>query len=207
MRQFLIVLTTFSWLMVFVAYQSRHRADVDQDSTGTLPDAASNAPADADASVSVVKRSADLWTDEASDSYEIDYQMTKMMSIIKPLFEIFHVRSNSRWSKQARDDRDVSEARRRQGGFNGGYNNPQAYDRNYYDRDSYSSGSSYGGGGGGGYGGGCCGGKDDLLPILALVALSLLLLYLIALATTTTAGKRKRDADPDEVGNMLSIIL
>lgn len=88
--------------------------------------------------------------------------------------------------------------------------------------DSYSSGSSYGGGGGGGsYG--CCDKKDvrvsslslthsfnlidmtfilqDLLPILALTALSLLLLYLIAIATTTTtaAGRRKKRSQPGSI--------
>ena len=63
-----------------------------------------------------------------------------------------------------------------------------------------SASGSYGYGGGGGYQSyGCCNQKkDELLPILALVALSLLLLYLIALATTTTAaagggGRRRRD--------------
>jgi len=63
----------------------------------------------------------------------------------------------------------------------------------------YASASSYGYGGGGHGGYGCCSQKkDELLPILALVALSLLLLYLIALATTTTTaagggGRRRRD--------------
>ncbi|XP_045024173.1 uncharacterized protein LOC123469381 [Daphnia magna] len=71
------------------------------------------------------------------------------------------------------------------------------HDRNRFHRDDYDrDGYGYGyGGGGGSYG--CCDKKDDLLPLLALLALAGLLLYLIAIARKPVAARRsnKRSAE------------
>ena len=135
------------------------------------------------------------WFEEdADDPLESERQLKRMINLVTPLMEIFHLGSPSRWTRSSED-----EARKMR---------PASYQvapakSSFGD---YGSASSYGGGGG--YGGSCCGGNNDLLPILAIVALSLLLLYLITVATTTTSrtGKKRRAVEDnnldDDIGRV-----
>lgn len=155
---------------------------------------------------------------QVDDMLESEVQLKKMINYVMPLMSIFNVkrkRSVNRRSTEgeeeevydyhadAYDGGELVETARARGGRRPPQPPPAdrvgAYGRDGY--GEYSSGSSYGGGG---YGHSCCEKKDDLLPILALSALSLLLLYLIAIATTTTtrAGRKRRsDEDNDIIEN------
>lgn len=154
--------------------------------------------------------------DESDDPTDAELELKRVLSFVTPLMAILRSegqrRSNRRRSGRMYDENEsqegtqddmVEEGRAR--GRRPPYSNSVDRTDRYGD---YPSASGYGGGyggGGGGYGGGyygCCNKKDDLLPILALVALSLLLLYLIAIATTTTTGKRRKRSW-DEDGNLI----
>ncbi|KAI9562335.1 hypothetical protein GHT06_013300 [Daphnia sinensis] len=142
--------------------------------------------------------------EEVEEELESEIALKRMLSYVTPLMAIFQQhkkarRTNGLNKRSAKMKLDyeaedlgtslfgglAEEGRKRGSG-----RRPPMYksiqqiqpDRSGY--GEYSSGSSYGGGGS--YG--CCDKKDDLLPILALTALSLLLLYLIAIATTTTTA-------------------
>lgn len=139
---------------------------------------------------------------QVDDLLESELELKKMIAYVTPLMSIFTVKRKRSVSKRSADyeatdyesldEGELVETARARGGRRPGQ--PPA-DRNGY--GEYSAGSSYG------YSQpsyGCCEKKDDLLPILALSALSLLLLYLIAIATTTTtaAGRRRRSEDDND---------
>ena len=125
-----------------------------------------------------IAKSADYF-EEFDDPMESEYQIKRSIQIIRPLMQIFKP-GNKHLSRRDTDSYQP-----------------------YYEASNYGSGG-YGGGGcntGCSSGYGCCtkhGGKEDLLPILALAALSLLLLYLVLAATTTTMKAAARDLSDNE---------
>ena len=148
---------------------------------------------------------------QVDDMLESELQLKKMISYVTPLVSIFtgkrkrSVRSTGDDYDEAHhydqeDDGEFVETARARGGRRPPQVPPADRVGAYAGRDGYgeySSGSSS-------YGyekHSCCEKKDDLLPILALSALSLLLLYLIAIATTTTtkAGRKRRSEDDNDI--------
>lgn len=148
--------------------------------------------------------------DPEDDMLDSELEFKRMINLVSPLFSIFSTKRKRRsmanegdedyhhhegdvdYHHQVEDDTELIETARARGGRRPALGPP---DRSGYGEYAAASGGyekSYG----------CCDNKkDDLLPILALSALSLLLLYLIAIATTTTtrSGRRKRSEDDNEI--------
>ena len=130
-----------------------------------------------------------------SDDTEND--LKRWISMFSPLAEMFLPKLPSEGRRLFKS----SNNKRRQG--------TAIVDQKDYTAASY--GSSYTGASYGDYASSSSGynqylddGKDDLLPVLAVLALSSLLFYLITVATTSsTAGRRKRytqDVSQEDIG-------
>lgn len=182
-------------LLVFIASHQHHYRPV----TGEVVMVA-NLPSQSDSP----NRQDYLYKDDPLDS---ELQLKKMISYVEPLMLIFN--SNKlRTSRETRRRRpklptiqvQIVTAPNRRNGYGHDYEDEVDY-TSYGDYPSASH-SRYGGGGGEGYG--YCEDKsslEQLLPLLALLALSGLLLFLIAASTTTTTnngkgtGRRRRSDD------------
>lgn len=208
MNKFIAVHTACSILLIFIAGQAAEHSlnpssmDAAKQSLPTEYNVASNSYNDL----------AGNDAEEVEEELESELALKRMLKYVTPLMAIFQqhkkVRGTNRLNKRSAKMKLDYEAEdlgtslfgglMEEGRKRGSGRRPPMYksiqqiqpDRSGY--GEYSSGSSYGGGGS--YS--CCDKKDDLLPILALTALSLLLLYLIAIATTTTMAPAVRVRRP-----------
>lgn len=208
MNKLIAVHTACSILLIFIAGQAAEHSlnpssmDATKQSLPTEYNVASNSYNDL----------AGNDVEEVEEELESELALKRMLKYVTPLMAIFQqhkkVRGTNRLNKRSAKMKLDYEAEdlgtslfgglMEEGRKRGSGRRPPMYksiqqiqpDRSGY--GEYSSGSSYGGGGS--YS--CCDKKDDLLPILALTALSLLLLYLIAIATTTTMAPAVRVRRP-----------